>query len=54
MTIDEQAIAFVVDLLGMSGQMNLADMLDREIGEIVERRVAMISRGNEDVVDIEE
>src|SRR5260221_4897807 len=54
MTVDEQAIAFVVDLLGMSGQMNLADMLDREIGEIVERRVAMVGRGNEDVVDIEQ
>ena len=40
MTVDEQAVALVVALFSVPCQMNFADMLDREIGEIVERGIA--------------
>ena len=54
MAVDEQKIALVVRLLGMPGEMDLADMLERKIGEIGERRKAVIGGRNEDVVDVEQ
>ena len=38
MAVDQQKVALVVRLLGMPGQMDLAHMLERKIGEIGERR----------------
>ena len=35
--VDEQQLALVVRLLGMPGQVDLADLLEREVGEIAER-----------------
>ena len=54
MAVDEQQIALVVALLGMAGKVNLADPRERKVGEIVQRREAMIGRGYEDVVDVEQ
>ena len=36
--VDEQKIALVVGLLGVPGKMDLADMVERKVGEIVVRR----------------
>ena len=52
--IDEQAIAFVVALLRMSGEMDFADRRERIIGQIVDRRKAVIGRRHEDIVDVEQ
>ena len=54
MAVDQQRVAFVVGLLGMSGEMDLADLRQREIGEIVERREAVVGRRDEDIVDVEQ
>ena len=54
MAVDEQKIAFVIGLFGMSRQMNLADMFDREVGEIAKRGIAVIGSRDEDVVDVEQ
>ena len=52
--VDEQGVAFVVALFGMSGEMDLADRRERKIGQIVERREAVIGRRHEDIVDVEQ
>ena len=52
--VDEQGIALVVALLRMSGEMDLADRRERIIGQIVERREAVIGRRHEDIVDVEQ
>src|SRR5271163_5199082 len=48
MTVDEQKIAFVIGLFGVSGQMYLAHMFDREVGEISKRGIAVIGSRDED------
>ena len=52
--VDQQKIALVVLLLGMSGQMDLADLVERKIGKIGECRKAMVGGRHEDVVDVEQ
>ena len=42
MAVNEQKLALVIRLLGMAGEVNLADVLKRKIGEIVERGKAMV------------
>ena len=54
MAVDQQKIALVVGLLGVSGEMDLADMFERKIGEIVERGEAVIGGRDEDIVDVEQ
>ena len=54
MAVDQQKVALVVRLLGMPGEMDLAHMLERKIGEIGERGVAVIGGRDEDVVDVEQ
>src|ERR1700733_3580139 len=54
MAVDKQKIAFVIGLFRMSRQMYLADMFDREVGEITKRGIAVIGGRDEDVVDVEQ
>src|SRR5580704_6052469 len=37
MAVDQERLLFVIALLGMAGEMNLGDSLEREIGQIIER-----------------
>ena len=52
--VDEQKIALVVGLLGVSRQVDFANVFDREIGQVVEGRVAVVGGGHEDIVDVEQ
>src|SRR5260370_42322207 len=52
--VDQQGIAFVVCLLGMAGQMDLAHMAQWEVGQIVYGGVTLVRCGYEDVVDVEQ
>src|SRR5215467_14308667 len=52
--VNEQRLALVIRLLGMAGEVNLTDVLKREIGEIVARGKAMVGGRNEHVVDVEQ
>src|SRR5271156_6676843 len=54
MAVDKKKIALVIGLFGMSRQMYLADMFDREVGDITKRRMAVIGGRDEDVVDVEQ
>ena len=54
MTVDEQAVALFVALFSVPRQMNFADVLDREIREIVERGPTQIRGRHEHVVDVEQ
>ena len=54
MAVDQQQVALVVGLFGMTGQMNLPDMRQRKVGQIVQRREAVVGGGHEDVVDVEQ
>src|SRR5579871_1565034 len=54
MAVNEQKLALVIRLPGMAGEVNLADVFKRKIGEIVERRKAMVGGRNENVVDVEQ
>src|SRR5258708_4719123 len=53
-TVDQQEVAFVVGLLGMTGEMDLADAREWKIGQILQCREPMIGRGYEDVIDVEQ
>src|SRR5271166_2463615 len=52
--VDEQRLALVVALFGMSGEMDFADEPKRIIRQIVERREAVVGSRHEDVVDVEQ
>jgi len=54
MAVDQQQVAFIVALLGMTGEMDLADTRQRKIREIVERGETMIGRRHEHIVDVEQ
>ena len=54
MAVDQQQIAFVVALLGMAGEMDLADARQRKVGEILRGGETVIGRGDEHVVDVEQ
>src|SRR5260370_14822312 len=47
MTIDEQAVALVIFLFGVSRQVNLANMLNGKIGKIPEPGLAVVCARNE-------
>ena len=44
MAVDQKTLAFIVALLGMAGQVDLADLREREIRQIIERRIAVVRR----------
>src|SRR5688572_13498026 len=48
--VDEQELSLVVRLLGMSRKVNLADVLHGIVLEIIERRIPVIGRRDEDVI----
>src|SRR5579863_6848544 len=54
MTVNEQRLALVIHLSGMAGEVNLADVMKREIGEIIARGEAMVGGRNEYVADVEQ
>src|SRR5262245_40449013 len=54
MPVNAQKLALVIGLLGMAGEVNLTNVLQREIGEIVERGKAMIGSRNQQVADVEQ
>ena len=54
MGVDQQRRALVVDCVGVAGEVDLADLAQREGGEIGEGVEAMIGRADEDVVDVEQ
>src|SRR5215470_8865136 len=54
MAVNEQKLALVIGLLGMAGKVDLTDVLQWEIGEIVERGKAMVGGRNKHVVDVEQ
>src|SRR6516225_6690926 len=54
MAVDQQQFAFVVGLFGVTCKMNLAYAGQRKVGQILQRRVAMIGGGYEDIVDVEQ
>src|SRR5215207_9749674 len=53
-TVDQKKFTLIVRLLGVPGEMDLADMLQRKIGEVVEGGKPVIGGGDEDVVDVEQ
>src|SRR5882724_10354189 len=52
--VDQEQIAFVVGLLGMPGEMDFPDMAQREVSEIACSGIAVIRRGYEGIVYIEQ
>jgi hypothetical protein len=54
MAVDQQKIALVVRLFGMPGQMDLAHISKRKIGEVGERGITVVGGRNENVVDVEQ
>src|SRR5215470_10441753 len=54
MAVNEQKLALVIRLSGMAGEVNLTDVLERKIGEIVERGKAVVGGRNEHVADVEQ
>src|ERR1700730_3340978 len=54
MAVDQQQVALVIGLFGMTGEMNLADESERKVGQIVQRRETVIGSRHEDVVDVEQ
>jgi hypothetical protein len=53
-TVDEQKVAFVIALFGVTGQMNLADTGERKAAQIFKRRKTVIDRRYEDIVDVKQ
>ena len=50
--IDQQTLAFVVALLGVTRKMNFTYLVEWKVCQLVERGIAMVGRRHEDVVDI--
>ena len=44
MAVDQKTLTFIVALLGMAGQVDLAHLREREIRQIVKRRIAVVRR----------
>src|ERR1041385_1634860 len=51
--INEQRVAFIVGLFGMTGEVNLADARKREFRQILQGGEAVIGGRHEDIVDVE-
>src|SRR6266481_5587934 len=51
--VDEQEVSFVIGLFGMTREMDLTHVLERENVEIVERGIALVCRRNDDIVHVE-
>jgi len=54
MRVDEKRLRRVVHRLEEAGEMDFADEIERELGEIGARVGAMIARADEDIVDVEQ
>src|ERR1700726_1996330 len=54
MAVDQQQVALIVGLFGVTGEMNLTDTGERKVGQIVQRRETVIGGGHEYVVDVEQ
>src|SRR5215813_14156249 len=51
MAVNEQKLALVIRLSGMAGEVNLTDVLERKIGEIVERGKTVVGSRNKYIDD---
>src|SRR5258708_2888514 len=52
--IDEKGVSFVIGLCVVTGKMDLTDARERKVGQIIQRGEAMVSSGDEDIVDVEQ
>jgi hypothetical protein len=52
--VDEQFAPVIVHLLGMPAQVNLADLPERKVVQVIERRDAVMDRRDENIVDVQQ
>src|SRR6202012_2609910 len=54
MAVNQEAVAFVVALLGMACKVDLADAIEWKIREIVQRPIAVVGGRYKDVINVEQ